>query len=225
MEKSRTGIIIIKREETARVKEEFFFLPNFMREGGDAHAHLPWNPSRGACVLNATRPSEWEELAGLAREYPQEIIPAFGVHPWFVEELEEGWLEKLRGYLLEFAHAWVGEVGLDKSGRYKASFALQKEVLIAQMSLASELERPLSLHMVRSVAPLLEILEGFEREKKGKAFPFLLCHGYRGATEGAKALLAFNAYFSLTEQGWSSEKGLLLKELLAPSRCLRESDC
>ena len=94
----------------------------------DAHNHLqdprldPWREEIlvgreaggvGAMVVNGTREADWKEVATLA-EANAWITPSFGLHPWWVRERGEDWLEILEQWLDRFPQAAVGEIGLDR---------------------------------------------------------------------------------------------------------------
>ena len=65
------------------------------------------------CRTCGTSPDDWDAVAALASRPDFEIRRAFGVHPWYAEGLPADWLARLRGLLLRFPEAWVGEIGLD----------------------------------------------------------------------------------------------------------------
>ena len=64
-----------------------------------------------AMVTCATMEENFSKTARLAREYP-DVLPCFGVHPWFLDSLTPGWEENLADRLEEMP-AGVGETGLD----------------------------------------------------------------------------------------------------------------
>ena len=169
----------------------------------DAHNHLQRLPAprraasaiedarkAGVVVMavNAVGPKDWPDIARLAADFPDVIVPCFGAHPWTVEELKPGWEAGLRGRLEEFPSACVGEIGLDRApGR--PDFALQLEIFRSQLRLAGELGRPAVVHCVGAWEALLSALKA-ERPAK-----FLL-HAYGGAPELVPALSRLGAYFS-----------------------------
>lgn len=98
-------------------------------------------------VCAGTSPDDWEQVAAWAREYPQTIVPAFGLHPWQVTKENSGWEEKLRGFLSAFPGSLVGETGLDG---LKPDINLQRADFGRHLELAAELKRPLIIHAVRA---------------------------------------------------------------------------
>ena len=102
------------------------------------------------CVVNGTCEDDWPRVAELARAHPGLILPSFGLHPWRTEGRSPDWLETLEHYLTEFPEAGVGECGLD---RWITPHDLpdQTEVFLAQLALATKLNRPLSIHCLNNV--------------------------------------------------------------------------
>ncbi len=66
-----------------------------------------------AVVCNATSEKDWEQVADLAARYP-EVVPCFGIHPWYLARRSDGWRERLVAILQSHPRACVGEIGLDR---------------------------------------------------------------------------------------------------------------
>lgn len=188
----------------------------------DAHQHFHFDqltPHRAAvaadlasiglktAVVNGTNEEEWPVVAGLANGYTW-ILPSYGVHPWDSGNRSTQWLAMLRQQLLADPRAGIGEVGLDRwiidgvkpddpriAGIRVASIDEQGEVFAAQLSLAAELNRPVSIHCVQAWGKLLEILKATSLPSRG----FLL-HGYAGPAEMLADFTALGAYYSFNIQ-------------------------
>ena len=169
----------------------------------DAHSHLHdirfgvrRDEALAACerigvvanVVNGTSCHDWSAVTDLADRFKW-IIPSYGVHPWYVNSIQEGWLEKLKGCLLARPSA-VGEIGIDhwKEGIDRE---IQESVFIQQLKLASELNRPASIHGLKAWGRLLELLRAHGVPKAG----FLL-HSYSGPSELVAPFAELGAFFS-----------------------------
>jgi len=104
-----------------------------------------------------TQEDDWAAVAELAKKYG-EIIPAFGLHPWFAAKRGERWMEKLEQILVECPGAAVGELGLDHALEERND-AEQAEVFAAQLKLARKLKRPVSIHCRRAWGDMMKIIE------------------------------------------------------------------
>ncbi|HEV7405404.1 MAG TPA: TatD family hydrolase, partial [Chthoniobacteraceae bacterium] len=144
-----------------------------------------------AAVVNGTQEDDWDEVAALAKERAW-VRPAFGLHPWYVNGRSPRWRERLAELLVEFPHASLGEIGLD---RWKEGFDLeaQTEVLRAQWALAVEHERAATVHCLKAWGALRD----FVREAPPAPRGFLL-HSYGGAAEMVEGFVKHGAYFSFS---------------------------
>jgi Tat protein secretion system quality control protein TatD with DNase activity len=116
-------------------------------------------------ITCAVEEADWNDALEYASASPY-ILPALGVHPWYLHNLSSGWLERLESLLLQHPSALVGEIGLCKMARNlrtegNKDFALQRQrkAFSDQMYLAAKLRRPVSVHCVKQHRVLLEILE------------------------------------------------------------------
>lgn len=141
-------------------------------------------------VCNGTEPNDWARVRDLAARR-SDVIPCFGVHPWFVERVAQekntDWTHTLREFLCDDStcgpwRAGLGEIGLDHL-RKDRNDALQEQTLRAQLNIAQELQLPISLHSVRAVDRLVEMLDEFE------GIPLLLFHSFSGSAEQLAKLL------------------------------------
>jgi TatD DNase family protein len=172
----------------------------------DAHNHLhdarleparsSWLPALAelpltAAVVNGTREDDWDAVSRLASEHPW-IIPSYGIHPWYVADRTPAWLERLRRILVENPAAAVGEIGLD---RWIEGHNLDEQLSVfrPQLALATELNRPATIHCLRAWGALAEVL----CTGPVPACGFLL-HSYGGPAEMIDAFVARGAYFSFS---------------------------
>ncbi len=187
----------------------------------DAHQHFHFDsltPHRAAIardletagvkgvVVNGTNEDEWPVVAALAGEYPW-VVPSFGVHPWDAGSRSPDWLAKLRAALAANPRAGVGEIGLDRwllelkpddprvAGLRVAPLEEQTEVFAAQLALAAELNRALSIHCVQAWGALHDALKKAQLPARG-----FLIHGYAGPAEMIRNFTALGAHYSFNIQ-------------------------
>lgn len=137
-------------------------------------------------VVNGTRESDWDAVTALGFGKP-----SYGLHPWYVRERSDPWLDRLRAILLAEPHAAVGEIGVDRwvEGH---DLAVQTPIFTAQLDLAAELHRPATIHCIRAWGALWEVLQSHPLPSG-----FLL-HAYGGPVEMVAGFVERGAYFSFS---------------------------
>jgi TatD DNase family protein len=118
---------------------------------------------------------DWEAVKVLSSKCP-EIIPAFGVHPWYIKARSNEWLKILETLLVGLPIAAVGEIGLDHALDDRNDED-QASVFIGQLKLAQKLGRPVSIHCRRAWADLATILKRYGLPDGG------VIHSYSGAPD------------------------------------------
>lgn len=176
----------------------------------DAHCHLQLDmpsackhlmaPSSGEdssfprVALMATQPADWAALGQLEREFPERIAATSrGVHPWFAHRVvdQQGWIDALRASVEASAHPTViiGEIGVDKSWKPRdtgePTTDAQEAVFAMQFDLATELQLPVSVHVVRRQGFFLD----FVRSRAPRLPPAIFMHSFGGSAECAGRLL------------------------------------
>lgn len=149
-------------------------------------------------VVNGSCEEDWPQVSALAHRFPDVVIPAFGIHPWYVHQRTSDWERRLVE-CLDAVPSSVGEIGLD---RWKKDLPWegQEEVFSRQMAIAAERNVPATIHCLQAWGRLVELLEQGTRPACG----FLL-HSYGGSVELVDRLAALGAYFSLP--GWFARDG------------------
>jgi TatD DNase family protein len=144
----------------------------------------------GLAVVNGTREADWDAVSSLALEHPF-VVPSYGLHPWYVRERSANWLGGLRAHLEAAPAAAVGEIGLDRwiEGH---DLTVQTPVFEAQLDLATELNRAVTIHCMQAWGALQEVLA-----KKAVPRGFLL-HAYGGSAELVAWFAERGAYFSFS---------------------------
>jgi len=142
-------------------------------------------------VVNGTSPRDWDAVAGLAAASPC-LLPAYGVHPWFLDGLQEAWLDDLARRLANDPAASVGEIGLDRAIEPRDD-AAQERIFLAQLRLAREMRRPVTLHCRRVWGRMLDLLRAEGAHPAG-----LVLHSYGGGEDLIRPLVALNGFFSFS---------------------------
>lgn len=170
------------------------------------------------CVVNGTSPADWSQVAILAKQHPDLVIPSFGLHPW--KQASDGWFKKLIHYLDTTPNACVGECGLDRWVKGH-DIDKQTQIFTSQLKLATERNRPLSIHCLKAWGHLIDILESNPLPERG----FLL-HSYAGSAELVPRLAKLGAYFSFSGYCLHKRKQNIRHTLMAvpPDRFLLETD-
>ncbi|MEI7998341.1 MAG: TatD family hydrolase [Candidatus Omnitrophota bacterium] len=165
----------------------------------------------------ATQPIDWPVIRSLSDSY-HEIIPFFGIHPWFVDLAEEAAFIQLEKYL-GVPKALVGEIGLDKS-RKNIDFERQKDVFIRQLILAKKFNKPFAVHCVRSWEPTLRLI------KEHAAGVRFLIHSFNGPLEIVQEAAKMGGFFSLAVKEFTRSGTPLCRvfEQLPGDRILLETD-
>lgn len=184
-------------------------------------------------VCMSTSLKDMDDVRTLAANYPERVIPAYGLHPWlshyfyvgtldidksshykrvlvpepneeFIRQLPDPLsidvvIRKMQERLQSDSKAIIGECGLDKTFRipdtvmkklskHTVAMGHQIEILKAQLEVAAEYKRPVSLHGVKCPQNLLDTIKLF-----GKRLTSICLHSFSG-----------NAQFM--EQNWYMKK-------------------
>lgn len=128
--------------------------------------------------INASaHPSDWNTVQNLAENYPQ-IIPAYGVHPWYVNDTFENWADKLENLLQKNPLAMVGECGIDRLKNPDTNRQIQ--ILQTHIEIANKYNRPLIIHAVKADTEFAEL---FSVLPKHSVF-----HSFTGSAEWGREI-------------------------------------
>lgn len=191
----------------------------------DTHCHLNWNkfdPDREAVILRAGAAGlvrmlvpglelkSCREATGLAETYPG-VYAAVGFHPTNLDNFSEqdfARVKELEGHPKVVA---VGEIGLDHYWvKEEAKLKFQREILKRQLAFASEIGKPVIIHLREekdawfgeaSIA-LLEILGEWHTGLKAMNHPLAerpgVLHSFNGTLETARKAIAMNFFIGVT---------------------------
>jgi TatD DNase family protein len=165
----------------------------------------------GMAVMS-THPRDFCKVLNLAELSHQKVIPCIGVHPWFLHELfdndtsDDGnnnddddkppaWISNMEDLLQEYPSMPVGEIGLDGfhfdplTKNLTCSMERQVWALEWQLHLAIRYRRPVSLHCVRAMGPMMNSLAKVQKESNGMLPPKLYFHAFGGKAGTATQLI------------------------------------
>lgn len=125
-------------------------------------------------------PQDWQAVAELVQRFPSTIYYALGFHPLYLDASSPTHLPTLEKALMQAEQACVavGECGLD--GMIDIDAKLQEQVLIAQLTLASQAKLPVILHSRRTHNRLLQLLKQ-QRFRQGGVL-----HAFSGSLQEAQ---------------------------------------
>lgn len=161
----------------------------------DAHSHIEYithnfQADVVGTICCTTKESEWGVLVELMN-MDKNIYGAFGIHPWFVDSVSDGFEKKLESLLCSNQKYLVGEIGLDK---YKPNIEKQIEVFQKQFDSAIRLKRTMFLHCVGAWDKILHVLKQYKQYE----LPIIVLHDFNANEEILTRLLEYkHVYFSL----------------------------
>ena len=114
-----------------------------------------------------------------------------GVHPCFIDDSADEWLEKMKTWLNDARFTAVGECGLDKNS--ETPLEKQIEIFKKQIALSENSKKPLIIHCVGCFNELFELKKQLNPQQKW------IIHGFRGKPQLAKQALKAGCYLSFGE--------------------------
>lgn len=137
------------------------------------------------CV--SAQEEDWLWALGWAKCFPDKVIPAIGLHPWYAAQCPKNWEECLEGLLQAHPKALVGECGLD--GAKGRDVSGQLPFFEKQIMLAEKYHRPLLIHSVHAVRETLSALNSVKT-------PFVW-HSFAGSAETAAQIIKQGGYLGV----------------------------
>ncbi len=163
----------------------------------DAHSHIDYITHKHqsdvvGTVCCATAENQWVELINLINA-DKNIFGAFGIHPWFIENVSDDFDLRLEKLLQTDSGYMIGEIGLDK---YKPDMDKQLYVFVKQFDVAVKLKRTVFLHCVGAWDKILHVLKQY----KTSELPIIVAHAFSGSDDIVNKLLQYdNIFFSFNK--------------------------
>ena len=135
----------------------------------------------GGFIVPSVSPGNLDAVLALSTQYDN-IFPALGFHPWFLQDVCPEDMTLLRQGLKQNPSVIaVGECGLDFALDNKD---VQHDVFIAQVKLAIEFDKPLIIHHRKSHDAILKQLRLYQPPAGG------VIHAFSGSQQQAEQYLA-----------------------------------
>ena len=163
----------------------------------DAHSHIDYITSdfqddvigTVCCAINE---SDWDTLKNM-NTVNKNIYVAFGVHPWSVGRISDGFETRLENLLKTNDSFMVGEIGIDK---YKNDIEKQIYIFQKQFDVAVKLQRTVFLHCVGGWDKVLHILKQYKKSE----LPIIVAHNFNGSDEILNNLMRnYDVLFSVSK--------------------------
>lgn len=148
----------------------------------------------GLHVQGGVGPEDWALQKRLAEQYP-EILPVYGLHPYWVSDHNEAECTSALDTLARSLGGAValGETGLDfRPHIVKESKDLQLSCFEAQLELAEFAHLPVVLHLVRAFDEALRVFDLWGVPPRGG-----MVHSFNATVKEAEAYLKLGFYISV----------------------------
>jgi len=133
-----------------------------------------------AIVVPAVERANFGAVASVCRDYPG-CVPAYGIHPLYVERARPEDLDALRTTLQREPAVAVGEIGLDRHVEPRDD-GKQLFYFNEQLKIARALDLPVLLHVRKAIDPILKCL----REIR---VPGGIAHAFNGSRQQAEEFI------------------------------------
>lgn len=182
----------------------------------------------GRLVEIADEPEQWDRAISLARIHPDRMRCALGLHPYYADRYDDGFLARLKAALDAAPEAVaVGEIGLDYADKSQVPREAQRRAFCALLKAGRDWGVPLVIHCRDAYADLvLALRERFPSPPKDRRF-WGVVHCFSGTPEEAEICAALG--FALGADGpVTYKKNDSLREafdLTGPGSAVLETDC
>ena len=150
---------------------------------------------------------DWAKQLELKKNFHDEFMLSFGLHPWSLKEKED--YKTQLSYLEMHSHKYdfLGEMGLDFKNRPSPELkALQRSIFEAQLNIAKKINKPIVVHSVSAVQETLDILSTLSPVRG-------FVHGFSGPPEVAIKYIDLGLKLSIGRSVLNSNSRKLFKTL------------
>jgi TatD DNase family protein len=118
-----------------------------------------------ALVTNSMDYATCQNDMVLSQKYPNLVYPALGIHPWNVNVLKEGEIEKTLKFITanRASVVAIGEIGLDC--KYETVWNDQMTVFDCMLHLAEQLNLPVIIHSRGTTDLIVDMLPSYKLKK------------------------------------------------------------
>ena len=175
----------------------------------------------------ADNPDEWERAVAIARAHPDSIRCSLGLHPYYADRFDEGFVPRLKAALAAAPEAVaIGEIGLDYA-KTRIPADVQRRAFSELLSAGRDWNVPLVVHCRDAYMDLVPMLKDvFTRPPEGRRF-WGVVHCFSGTPAEAAACSALG--FALGADGpVTYKKNDALREAFraaGPDVAVLETDC
>jgi TatD DNase family protein len=165
-----------------------------------------------------TDPGDWPDVLAVSQKY-RNVIPAFGLHPLYIDNADSAWPALLEEYLLKTPSA-IGEIGLDAAVK-NYDEARQEEVFVTQLQSAAKYGLPVAVHCRKAWHRLIPLL--VRHWESGRA---IVIHSFSGTAQCIDRLAELGVYFSFSGSLTRSRntRAHAAAKAVPPERLLIETD-
>lgn len=165
-------------------------------------------------ICASSKPCDWNEVAKIATNNSEFVIPAFGIHPWYVTEADTFQKKELNNYLVQFSNAIIGECGLDNLK--DSNKELQEQFFNYQIELAKDFNRPICIHALKADNQIEKLLNKMPNK--------FMMHAFSGSLDFLKKVIKYGGYVSLSVSIKKKKKHIDILKIVPINKLLIESD-